>query len=162
MSVDRSEAADLAARRAGAAGGDAGDRAGIDRVRCSRIQHIYNDNPEGLYYVLLLSRSYTNDRAGHEISGREAVSRYCWPQDECQSRRGVLEVTERDRQAPRHDLVGVARRNRFRATPRKSIVGHSLIRPQLLSRSSRYSGKKRGTTRGDRPICPRIQLKTLP
>jgi hypothetical protein len=54
----------VAARCAGVAGGDAGERAGTDRVRCSRIQHIYNGNPEGLYYVLLLSRSYTNDRAG--------------------------------------------------------------------------------------------------
>ena len=55
---------------------------------------------------------------------------------------------------PKHDLGYLARQNRFRAIPRVSIVSHSIVRRQLLSRAVRISGKGQDDTRGDLPPGP--------
>jgi hypothetical protein len=62
--------------------------------------------------------------------------RDCGSKEEYQSRRGCLEVIERDCHLSRHDLGGSARNNLSHAKSRKVIISHSSVRPRLLPRAT--------------------------
>src|SRR5258707_15877288 len=88
----------------------------------------------------------------YEISSRQALNRGWWPQNQRESRRCILERREGDRRRAPHDIIGLGRCNRFPATTRYSVIGHSAFCARFLSRSALQ--RERGAQRSARDGGP--------
>ena len=100
----------------------------------------------GMMKSLILKRSVV--LAGHKTS--------------VESGRYVLAIPQGDRRAPARDPVGIAGLDRYRSSPRESLVGDSAVRPQFLPRPARSARAKRTRPGDGGPIGAWIYLSALP